>query len=551
MHLDPIAASKGIAYMNDLLLGDEAVGLAAIHAGISGAFSYPGTPATEILEFIQRHPQFQDSDAVRWSTNEKVAYEQALGMSFAGRRALVSMKHVGLNVAADPWMSSALTGAHGGLVLAVADDPGMHSSQSEQDSRFYADFARIPLFEPANQQEAYDMTREAFELSESFQIPVMVRLVTRLAHSRANVRCSPAAHPRPLGRATDWHKWTLLPANARQRYRRLLNLQPGLQSYADDSPHNLLVLRGTQGIIACGLARNYVAEVLGDAPAYSVLQIGVYPPPQSKIAQLVNHCRALWIVEEGHPLLETRLLGLLGPAAITIHGKTTGALPPDGELSAEGVRAALGRGAGSTHQPPADLPARPPQLCQGCPHCDTFKAITAASPDQRPYYFGDIGCYALAALPPYNAIDTCVDMGASIGMGIGAAKAGAHPIICTIGDSTFVHSGLSALLEAAALDVNMTVVILDNATVAMTGAQEVFASGESLIRVIRGLGVDPAHLIRIDPLPQNHERNAALLQREIDHPGLSVVVACRRCIHLKRQRTVTPEPAALTTKPTG
>jgi len=540
--------------MCELLLGDEAVAQAALDAGISGAFSYPGTPATEILEFIQSRTEGDGRVAARWSANEKVAYEEALGMSYAGKRALVSMKHVGLNVAADPFMSSALTGANGGLVVAVADDPGMHSSQNEQDSRCYADFARIPMFEPSGQQEAYDMTRAAFELSENLALPVMVRLVTRLAHSRSGVRRSaPSEVPAGVRPARDWRDWTLLPVNARRRYRRLLDVQPTLRELAEKSPFNRLWRAGPKGIIASGLAYNYVREVVGSDSPYSLLKIGAYPVPACLVRRLVDHCAEILVVEEGYPFIERQLWGLLGIPGKTIRGKLCGTLAIDGEMTADRVRLALGMPALGRHPPLEDLPGRPPQLCQGCPHCDTFRALMAAVGEEaRPLLLGDIGCYTLGAYPPYNAVHSCVDMGASIGMASGAARAGAHPVLCTIGDSTFIHSGMTPLIGAAREDANITVIILDNGTVAMTGGQEVFATGEDLLRVIRGLGVDERHLIRIEPLPKHHERNTEIIRREINHRGLSVIVACRPCIQVKRrvvQRQVDTQPAAATATP--
>ncbi len=524
--------------MIELLLGDEAVGLGAIHAGIGGAFSYPGTPSTEIFEFIERRAADRDDLSAQWSTNEKVAYEEAMGMSYIGRRAIVSMKHVGLNVAADPFMSSSLAGANGGLVLAVADDPGMHSSQNEQDSRFFGDFARIPIFEPSSQQEAYDMTREAFDVSERFRIPVMVRLVTRLAHSRANVTVRPPATLDPRDRATDWREWTLLPVNARRRFQRLIDLQGELHDYSEGSSFSFVELRGKRGIITTGLARNYLNESMTSDSTYSHLHIGVYPVPAGLVRRLVNHCEEILVIEEGYPLVERQLNGLLGIAGKTILGKDNGALPAQGELTTESVRCALGIGRDPKRQTVEDLPGRPPQLCSGCPHCDSFQAVVdAIGPQTKPFFFSDIGCYTLGALPPYNAVDTCVDMGASISMAIGAAKGGAHPVVATIGDSTFLHSGLSSLVEAAKLDVNITVVILDNALVAMTGGQQPFATGDSLLDIVRGLGVDEQHLLYIKPLSGKHRENVEAIRREIDHRGLSVVVACRPCIHAKRRST--------------
>lgn len=518
----------------EMLLGDEAVALGALHSGIGGAFGYPGTPSTEIFEYIQAKKP--DSVSATWSANEKVAYEEALGMSFVGRRAIVTMKHVGLNVAADPFMSSALTGARGGFVLAVADDPGMHSSQNEQDSRCLGDFARIPIFEPSNQQECYDMTREAFEMSERWGLPIMMRLVTRLAHSRAAVHTSPPAHPALVDRAIDWREWTLLPPNARQRYRRLLDMQAMLGEYSEHSPFNRIDLRGPKGIIACGLACNYVMEALEDDARYSILKISTYPPPVRQIRELLDHCDEVLVVEEGYAYLERMITGLLGVHGKLVRGKLSGALPPDGEMTTDKVRSALGLPVSPGLPVTAGLPARPPRLCDGCPHCDTFKAMMAALEGvHKPFLMSDIGCYTLGALPPYNAVQTCVDMGASIAMAHGAAKASAYPIVCTIGDSTFTHSGMTALIGAAREDADMTVIILDNATVAMTGGQAALATGDTMIQLLAGLGVPEDRIVRMDPLPKHHEENVAILNREIAHHGLSVIVACRPCIHNVRR----------------
>ncbi len=537
---------------HELLLGDQAAARAAIDAGIGGAFSYPGTPATEIFEYIEEYAG-RAGPAARisalWSANEKVAYEEALGMSYAGRRALVSMKHVGLNVAADPFMSSAITGVNAGLVVIVADDPGMHSSQNEQDTRYYHEFAQLPLFEPGTQQQTYDSVLDAFDYSERVGLPVMVRMVTRLCHSRANVTlrretdpgfpgpgvaraaASPSVYPRP-----DPNDWVLVPTNARRRYRRLLDLQPQLLRDSEDARENRLRLAGPRGIIAAGIAQNYVAEALAGFEDDSLLQIGRYPMPTAMIRRLVQHCNQVFVFEDGYPFIERRLNGIMGVPGKTIRGRLTGDVPLDGELTPDSVAAALGAACVSPTLPLADLAARPPQLCKGCPHADSFRAIVeAAAPLGNAYMFSDIGCYALGVAPPFRAVHSCVDMGASISMAHGAAQAGAHPVICTIGDSTFAHSGLSPLIGAARADANMTVFILDNATVGMTGAQESMSCGQALIDIVRGLGVRPEHLHVIEPLPKHHEANVALIRREIEHRGLSVIVPRRACIHVKRQ----------------
>jgi indolepyruvate ferredoxin oxidoreductase alpha subunit len=523
-----------------LLLGDEAVALGAIHAGIGGAFAYPGTPATEIFEYVQQQARDRADLAARWSANEKVAYEAALGMSYIGRRALVSMKHVGLNVAADPFMSSALTGANGGLVLAVADDPGMHSSQNEQDSRVYAQFAQIPIFEPADPQQAYEMTREAFELSERLSVPVLIRLVTRLALCRALVRTSDPVDPTPRPHHGDWHRWALLPSNARGCFQRLLDLQPELSHYSHSSRFNRLDLRGVtrRGVIATGVAVNYFHEVAGQYHEYNLLAIGAYPWPQMLVRRMLDACDEILLLEDGSPFVERELLGLTGIPNKTIQGRLSGDVPLQGELTADIVRDALSRKRQQTRATTnsVELPQRPPKLCGGCPHCDTYRAITDAIGEAgEHYYFSDIGCYSLAALPPYQAIDTCVDMGASIGMAIGAARGGAHPIVATIGDSTFIHSGLPALVEAAHDDLNFTLIILDNALVAMTGGQESFATGDDFVRIAVALGVDPHHVHKIEPRAKSHDEQVELIRREIAHRGLSVIIASRPCIHAKRR----------------
>jgi indolepyruvate ferredoxin oxidoreductase alpha subunit len=532
----------------ELLLGDEAVGLAAIHAGIAGAFSYPGTPATEVFEFIERRTAGSETVFARWSANEKVAYEEALGMSYAGKRAVVSMKHVGLNVAADPFMNSALTGVNGGLVVVVADDPGMHSSQNEQDSRYFGEFAKIPVLEPANQQECYDCTRAAFEASEQLGLPVMVRLVTRLAHSRAIVQL-PEAQPaadakrgaRPLPSPNDW---TLIPANARRRFRRLLDTQAAIAEFSEQSPFNHLTLAGERGIIASGIAYNYVREALGAECDDSLLKITAYPLPRNLIRELVDHCAEIVVVEEGYPYIESRLNGILGLPDKHVRGKLEGSLPASGELTPDLVAAAFDRSAGRPFQPVEDLPGRPPALCKGCPHIDTFNAmLDATKRHSQAVLFSDIGCYTLGCLPPFQAVHSCVDMGASISMAHGAAQAGVFPVMCTIGDSTFTHSGMTPLIGAVKSDADMTVFILDNATVAMTGGQATMAHGEELVKLLLGLGVPKEHLHVIEPLAKYHEQNVEVIGREIKHRGLSVIVARRPCIQIKKPKAAKSKEA--------
>jgi indolepyruvate ferredoxin oxidoreductase alpha subunit len=525
----------------EVLLGDEAVALGAIHAGLSGGYSYPGTPASEIMEYLVRAAAQDKSFVASWSVNEKVAYEEALGVSYAGKRALVSMKHVGLNVAADPFMNSAITGANGGLVVVVADDPGMHSSQNEQDSRFYAEFAQILCFEPSNHQEAYDMTREAFDISEKLGIPVMIRMVTRLSHSRSRVR--PRA-PKPqnslnYGVGIDW---TLLPVHARRRFKLLVDKQKDLVNVSQRSQFNSLHINPDNtsiGIIASGIAANYVYEnYTNQQDRPSLLKLTTYPIPVTLLKELIDHVDTVLVVEEGYPFIEKRISGVFGIAGKKIHGKLSGHLPSTGELSPGIVRQGLELEA----LPKRDISefpmaGRPPQLCLGCSHADTYRALNEAlesHPESN--VFSDIGCYTLGALPPYNAIQSCVCMGASVSMAKGGAEAGVYPSVAVIGDSTFAHSGITPLLAASAANTNMTVFILDNATVAMTGGQPTFLSGDKLTKVIEGMGVAKEHIRVIIPLPKNHEENVQIMKQELDYPGLSVVIAARECVQEARKK---------------
>jgi indolepyruvate ferredoxin oxidoreductase alpha subunit len=522
----------------EVLLGDEAVGLGAIHAGLSGAYGYPGTPSTEIFEFVEQRAKDTGDLHAFWSTNEKVAYEEALGMSWAGKRALVCMKHVGLNVAADAFMNSAVTGTNGGLVLAVADDPGMHSSQNEQDSRIYAQFALIPCLEPRDQQECYDLTIEAFELSEELRLPVMVRLVTRLAHSRSGVATREPRPQNPLRPTREIRKWTLLPSNARIQYKHLTDAQPELLRRAEDSVHNRLSLAGHRGVITCGIAHNYFLENIEEGHELSVLSLAHYPVPAGRIRALVEHVDDLLVLEDGYPVVENMVRGLFGLNGVRVRGRMTGELPRTGELNPDLVRAALDLAPfPMAHEPSQGLAGRPPALCKGCPHTDTFKALNAALSDfDNPQVFSDIGCYTLAALPPLEAVHSCVAMGASIGMAAGAAHAGYRPAVAAIGDSTFAHGGITPLLSAVQQGVNLKVLVLDNGTVGMTGTQRSMSTGDVLDHIILGAGVAPEHLRVIEPTPANHDSNVKILREELAWEGTSVIIARRTCLEALKRR---------------
>ena len=523
-----------------LLLGDEAIALGAIHAGLSGVYAYPGTPSTEITEFIQKDPVARERGVrSRWCTNEKTAMEAALGMSYAGKRALVCMKHVGMNVCADAFVNAAITGVNGGLVVLAADDPSMHSSQNEQDSRFYARFAMVPVFEPSDQQEAYDMVSKAFTLSEELKVPVLMRVVTRLAHSRAAVELGAPTLENDLHPSED-RGWVLLPAIARRQYLKLIDKQPQMEEAAAWSAFNRLEKEegAGLGIVACGIAYNYVKEALAADPARkaSILKLSQYPLPADALRELASSCREILVVEDGQPVVENELKALVG-LGYPVKGRLTGDLPRTGELDPDSVGAALGVIAPTLHAPAKTLAARPPQLCPGCGHRDVYKAlneVAAEYPGAR--IFGDIGCYTLGALPPFRALASCVDMGASVTMAKGAADAGVFPAIAVIGDSTFTHSGMTGLLDAVNDGSPITVVISDNLTTAMTGGQD--SAGTSKYEAIcTGLGVDPAHVRVVVPTPTNIPEITRILREEIAYKGVSVVIPRRECMQtLKRKK---------------
>jgi len=522
-----------------LLLGDEAVALGALHAGLSGVYAYPGTPSTEITEYIQGHPLTRERHVHdQWTANEKTAMEGALGMSYAGKRALVCMKHVGMNVCADPLMGSAMTGANGGLVVAACDDPSMHSSQNEQDSRFWGTFGMMPVFEPSNQQEAYEMTRTAFDYSEEKAIPVIMRLTTRMAHSRAfvmpsdNIRVQNElhypAHPK---------RWVTLPVNARVRNRELILDYAQFEDDAAVSKFNSLTdgPDHSMGVIACGIAYNYLMENYPDGCLYPVLKISQYPFPRKLALKLAEMVPSILVLEEGQPLVETMLRGVF-PTATKINGRIDRTVTRDGELTPDDVRQALGLPSLTTFAPSQVLAPRPPALCQGCGHRDFYTALNNVLKKDYPTarVFSDIGCYTLGYMAPFNAIHTCVEMGASFTMAQGAAYSGTWPAVGVLGDSTFTHSGMTGLLDAVNSKADVVLCISDNLTTAMTGGQDSAGTGR-IEAICAGLGVDPAHIRTIVPLPKNYPDMEKVIREEIEYHGVSVIVCRRECIQTARR----------------
>ena len=510
--------------MKKLLLGDEAIAQGAIDAGLSGVYAYPGTPSTEITEYIQESPVAKERNIHRrWSTNEKTAMEAALGMSYMGKRALVCMKHVGLNVCADPFVNSAMTGTNGGLIVLVADDPSMHSSQDEQDSRFYAKFAMIPTLEPSNQQEAYDMMGEAFDLSEQLHLPILMRVTTRMAHSRAVVEIKDTPREQnELNYDAQASNWVLLPAFARKRNIVVTGQQPVLEQMAVDSKYNQYIDGADHklGIIASGIAFNYLMECYPDGCPYPVLKISQYPIPKKLIRRMTDDCEFVLIAEEGQPFIEDQVRGVM-PGNAVIKGRLTGELPRTGELNPDLLKKALGIESAENYAPCEDVTPRPPALCQGCGHRDVYTALNEVLreyPNAR--VFGDIGCYTLGFLPPYKAIHSCVDMGASITMAKGASDAGQWPAVAIIGDSTFTHSGMTGLLDAINENADITVIISDNLTTAMTGGQD-SAGTNKFEAICKGLGLSEDHLKVVNPIPKNMPEITKAIRDEINETAKS------------------------------
>jgi indolepyruvate ferredoxin oxidoreductase alpha subunit len=514
-----------------LLSGNEAIAQGAREAGVRVAAGYPGTPSTEILEGLVRLDPGRQV-YVEWATNEKVALDVALGAAMGGARALATMKHVGLNVAADTFMTAAYTGVRAGLVIVSADDPGMHSSQNEQDNRLFARFAGVPLLEPGDSREARDFTVLGFELSERFDVPVLVRTTTRVSHARGMVELGEIRAGATTGFERNRPKFVMLPGYARARHRVALERLAALAAEAERSPLNRVELRDrTFGVVTGGITYHYVREVLPEA---SVLKLGFsHPLPLGLVREFAATVERLLVVEELEPFLEDQLRA----AGVPAEGKAY--FPREGELSPDLVRLGFQRAGWLPGGAPAPLAApptaqRPPVLCPGCSHVTPFLALRQLGA----VVSGDIGCYTLAATEPLAAMDSCVAMGSSIGMAIGMARSGGAPgpVVAAIGDSTFLHAGLPALADAVHNGTKLTVLILDNGTTAMTGGQGHPAGG----RTIRGdaaTAVDLPGLCRalgvrfvkvVDPY--DVAQTSLALQQALAAPGVSVVITNRPCV---------------------
>ncbi len=519
-----------------VLSGNEAIARGAFEAGVRVASAYPGTPSTEILENVVNYPSIDAS----WAPNEKVALEVGIGASFGGARALVTMKHVGVNVAADPLFTFSYTGVRGGLVLVTADDPEMHSSQNEQDNRNYAKFAKVPMLEPADSQECKDFTRLALEISEQYDTPVMLRTTTRISHSKSLVTLGEPVTGLPEPRLErNAAKLVMLPSNARRRHPLVEERLVKLAAAGSTLACNRMDMRDAEvGIITSGVCYNYVREVMPNA---STLKLGlIHPLPKELIRDFASRVRRLLIVEELDPFIEEQVKAM----GIPCQGKEL--LSLCGELTPGVLRKALAP-LGLT-QPPAagsdtslpELPPRPPNMCPGCPHRGVFFALNQL----KAYVTGDIGCYTLGFMPPLSAMDTCVCMGASVGNAIGVVKVvpeeEKRQVVAVIGDSTFLHTGINGLMDMVYSQSPTTLVILDNRITGMTGRQDNPASGFTLmdqvapqvdfVQLCQALGV--RHVRTVDPFDLAETK--AVIAEEMARPEPSVVITNRPCVLVKR-----------------
>ncbi len=510
--------------MKKIMLGNEAYARGAYESGVRVVSSYPGTPSTEITEFITKYNEVY----AEWAPNEKVALEVACGASFGGARALSCMKHVGLNVAADPLFTASYTGVNGGLVVIVADDPGMHSSQNEQDSRFYARSAHLPMLEPSCAKEAKEFVKLAYELSEKFDTPVLVRSTTRVSHSRGVVEEEDRVDVPLKEYEKNIGKYVMMPGMAKKRHIIVEQRMKDIANYANTCPINIAEYNNKEvGVITSGTCYNYVKDALGDV---SVLKLGmVYPLPKDLIKEFASKVKKLYVIEELEPFIENQVKVM----GLEAEGKELFTL--QGEYSANMLREKM-LNEKCTPIETQNLPPRPPVLCPGCPH----RAVYYLFNKLKLTAMGDIGCYTLGALPPLNAIDTTLCMGASIGMAHGMEKARGREftkkLVSVIGDSTFLHSGITGLIDMVYNKATSTLLILDNSTTGMTGHQDHGATGKNakgevapqinIFELVKALGIK--NVTQIDPFDLDGLEK--LLKEENEKEELSVIITKRSCV---------------------
>jgi len=538
----PARFKENTETMKKILSGNEAIALGAYENGVKFASAYPGTPSTEILENYATY----DGVYAEWAPNEKVAMEVAVGASMTGARVMTTMKHVGLNVAADPFMTLTYTGVEGGFLMVCADDPGMHSSQNEQDNRYYAKFAQIPMLEPSDSQESKDMVAEAYKLSESFDTPAMIRMTTRISHSKGIVEYSdqPPKQLSPEGFKRNLKKHVMIPAYAKLKHPEILVRMEKLSEYAETSPYNKVEMGDTKvGIISSGISYQHVKEIMPEA---SVLKLGMtYPLPEKQIRKFAESVDRLFVVEELEPFIEEHVRGM----GIPVEGKKYFSLLDElsPRLVAKGFKEAGVYNddiPDTIAQPEGTNMPRPPLMCAGCTHRGLFFALKK----MKGIVHGDIGCYTLSVLPPIEAIDTTLCMGGSISMAHGTAKANEkvgiedkRPVFAVIGDSTFFHSGITGLIDVIYNKSNVNVCILDNRITAMTGAQQNPGTGKTLQMedtisinieaLCKSLGAERVRIV--DPFDLDGTISA--LKEEAEFNGPSIIITERPCVQLLKK----------------
>lgn len=522
--------------MKDLMLGNEAIARGAYEAHCTVASAYPGTPSTEITEYISKYSEIYSE----WAPNEKVSIEVAFGASVAGARSICAMKHVGLNVAADPLFTASYTGVNGGLVIVVADDPGMHSSQNEQDSRHYAVAAKVPMLEPADSQECKDFIKEAFHLSEKFDTPFLVRLTTRIAHSQSLVEQSDREKYQMKEYKKDYTKFVMIPGNAKKRHVFVEERTLALQSFAETTDLNKVEWGSKDiGIITNGVTYQYVREALGED--VSVLRLGmVNPLPVDLIKNFASQVKRLYVIEELEPIIESHVKNL----GIDVIGKDRFTLL--GEYSVKMIREKILNEVQETESRPENVPNRTPVLCPGCPH----RGLAHVLRQLKLEVMGDIGCYTLAALPPTEAMDVCLCMGASVGMAHGMEKARIgkgmkNNTVALLGDSTFIHSGITGLIDIVYNKGNSTVIIADNSITGMTGHQHNPTTGytikneptrqTNLEMLVKSVGVERIRVV--DPFELNELKT--ILKEEVESNEPSVIITRRPCVLIEKTATKT------------
>ncbi|MCX7843152.1 MAG: indolepyruvate ferredoxin oxidoreductase subunit alpha [Clostridia bacterium] len=515
--------------MRKLMLGNEAVARGAYEAGVTVAAAYPGTPSTEITEYIAKYDEIYSE----WSPNEKVSMEVAIGASIAGARAICSMKHVGLNVAADPLFTVSYTGVNGGLVIMVADDPGMHSSQNEQDSRFYARSSKVPMLEPSDSQECKDFVKEAFEISEKFDCPVIVRLTTRIAHSQSVVELGEKVDFTLKEYKKNFEKYVMMPAMARKRHVEVERRMAELRDFSNNTSLNRIEWGSKDvGIITSGIAYQYAREAFGDA---SYLKIGmVHPIPEKLIADFAKEIKTLYVIEELEPFIENQIKKM----GIKVIGKEL--LPVIGEFSSQLIKEKILNVKTEIKVPINEIvPVRPPVMCPGCPHRGLYHVLKKL----KLVVSGDIGCYTLGALPPAESMDTCICMGASVSGAHGMEKARgkdfAKKTVAVIGDSTFMHSGITGLIDIVYNKGVSTTIILDNSITGMTGHQHNPTTGYTIkgeptrkvdmVKLAHAVGVER---VRVED-PFDIKAFEKAVKEEIEAEEPSVIIALRPCALLK------------------